>query len=115
MLPGSLFLYYEAHRARRGIRGNLSGEYERKTPFAILEMRSGNGITKSKRPYLRNLPDTRATPFVLVWKNKQKIAVYIRHQLDEEKPGDRIAMLGKDNAPFQGGKQEQGASFTNGK
>ena len=28
---------------------NESGEYERKTPFAIMEMRSGNCMTKSKR------------------------------------------------------------------
>ena len=70
---------------------------------------------KAKDRICEILSDTRAPPFVLVWKNKQKIAIYIRHQLDEEKPGDRIAMLGKDNVPFQDGKQEKVPSFTNGK
>ena len=80
-------------RARRGVRGSLSGECERKTPSVIIEMRSGNCITKSKRPYLQP-PDTRAPPFVLALKNKQKIAEYIRYQLDEEKLGDQMTMFG---------------------
>ena len=70
---------------------------------------------KAKGRICEILSDTRAPPFVLVWKNKQKIAIYIRHQLDEEKLGDPMTMLGEDNAPFQGGKQKQGPSFTNGK
>ena len=57
-------------RARRGVRGSLSGAYERKIPFAIMELRSGNCITKSKGPYLRNPPVTRAPPIVLALKNK---------------------------------------------
>ena len=56
-------------------------------------MRSGNCITKSKRPYLQP-PDTRAPPFVLALKNKQKIAEYIRYRLDEEKLGDQMTMFG---------------------
>ena len=79
-------------RARRGGQGSLSGAYDRKTPFAIMELQSGNCITKNKRPHLR-------TP---------------RHQLDEEKSGDRIAMLGKDDAPFQGGGEEKDPSWTGG-
>ena len=43
----------------------------------------------------------------MVGKNKHKIAEYILHQLDEKKSGDRMAMFGKDNAPFQGGREEK--------
>ena len=43
----------------------------------------------------------------MVGKNKHKIAEYIRHQLDEKKSADRMAMFGKDNAPFQGGREEK--------
>jgi hypothetical protein len=32
-----------------------------------------------------------------------KIAEYIRHQLDEDRLGDQMTMLGKDG-PFTGGK-----------
>ena len=39
-----------------------------------------------------------------VGKNKQKIAEYIRHQLDEDKLGDQMTMFGKDDDPFKGGK-----------
>ena len=43
----------------------------------------------------------------MVGKNKHKIAEYIRHQLDEKKSGDRMAMFGKDNASFQDGREEK--------
>ena len=39
-----------------------------------------------------------------VGKNKQKIAEYIRHQLDEDKLGEQMTMFGKDDDPFKGGK-----------
>ena len=39
-----------------------------------------------------------------VGKNKQKIAEYIRHQLDEDKMGDRMTMFGEDEDPFKDGK-----------
>ena len=39
-----------------------------------------------------------------VGKNKQKIAEYIRHQLDEEKMGEQMTMFGKDDSPFKGGR-----------
>ena len=39
-----------------------------------------------------------------VGKNKEKIAEYIRHQLEEDKLGDQMTMFGKDDDPFQGGK-----------
>ena len=39
-----------------------------------------------------------------VGKNKQKIAEYIRHQLDEDKKGEQMTMFGKDDSPFKGGK-----------
>ena len=32
--------------------------------------------------------------------NKQKSAEYIRHQLDEEKPGKQMTMFGKAGGPF---------------
>ena len=38
-----------------------------------------------------------------VGKNKAKIAEYIKHQLDEDKLGDQMTMLSKNNAdPFKG-------------
>ena len=60
-------------------------------------------------------PTTKPPPFVLVLKNKRKIAERIRHQLHEEKLGNPRTMLGKDDDPFQGGKEEKGPSFTGGK
>ena len=39
-----------------------------------------------------------------VGKNKQKIAEYIKHQLDEDKIGEQMTMFGKDDDPFKGGK-----------
>ena len=39
-----------------------------------------------------------------VGKNKEKIAEYIKHQLDEDRLGERMTMLGKDDDPFRGGK-----------
>ena len=39
-----------------------------------------------------------------VGKNKQKIAEYIRHQLDEDRLGDQMTMFGKYDDPFKGGK-----------
>ena len=39
-----------------------------------------------------------------VGKNKQKIAEYIRHQLDEDKLGEQLTMFGKDDDPFKGGR-----------
>ena len=40
----------------------------------------------------------------MVGKNKQKIAEYIRHQLDEDKMGEQMTMFGKDDSPFKGGR-----------
>ena len=39
-----------------------------------------------------------------VGKNKQKIAEYIRHQLDEDKMWEQMTMFGKDDSPFKGGR-----------
>ena len=39
-----------------------------------------------------------------VGKNRQKIAEYIRHQLNEDKIGEHLTMFGKDDDPFKGGK-----------
>ena len=39
-----------------------------------------------------------------VGKNKAKIAEYIRNQLQEDKLGEQMTMLGKDDGPFKGGK-----------
>ena len=39
-----------------------------------------------------------------VGKNKEKIAEYIKHQLDEDRLGEQMTMLGKDDDPFRGGK-----------
>ena len=39
-----------------------------------------------------------------VGKNEKKIAAYIRHQLDEDRMGEQLTMLGKDDNPFKGGK-----------
>ena len=91
MLRCGIFVRYKPH-ARRGVRGNLSGAYERITPFAIMEMWFGNCITKSKGPYLRNPP----TP------------------VGRREVGRSDAMFGKDNTPFQGGKEEKDPSWTGG-
>ena len=48
------------------------------------------GLTTSKRPYLRNPPDTRV-------------------------PALQMTIFGKDDAPFQGGKEEKCPSWTGGK
>ena len=48
-------------------------------------------------------------------KNKQKKAEYIKHPLDEDTLGDQMTMFGKDDAPFQGGREEGGTSLTGGK
>ena len=37
-------------------------------------------------------------------KNKEKIAEYIKHQLDEDRLGEQMTMLGKENDPFKGSK-----------
>ena len=37
-------------------------------------------------------------------KNKAKIAEYIRTQLEEDKMGEQLTMLGKDDSPFKGSK-----------
>lgn len=39
-----------------------------------------------------------------VGKDKVKIAQYIKRQLDEDKLGEQMTMLGKDNDPFKGSK-----------
>ena len=39
-----------------------------------------------------------------VGKNKAKIAEYIRKQLEEDKIGEQLTMLGKDDDSFKGGK-----------
>ena len=39
-----------------------------------------------------------------VGKDKVKIAEYIKHQLDEDKLGEQMTMLGKDDNPFKGSK-----------
>lgn len=39
-----------------------------------------------------------------VGKDKQKIAEYIKHQLDEDKMGEQMTMFGMDDSPFKGGK-----------
>lgn len=39
-----------------------------------------------------------------VGKNKQKIAEYIRHQLDEDKLREQLTMFGKDDDPFKGSR-----------
>ena len=38
-----------------------------------------------------------------VGKGKHKIAEYIRRQLEEDKLGEQLTMLGKENDPFRGG------------
>ena len=50
-----------------------------------------------------------------VGKNKEKIAEYIRHQLEEDKLGDQMTMFGKDDDPFKCGKQQKSPSLTGGK
>ena len=39
-----------------------------------------------------------------VGRNKQKIAEYIKPQVDEDKMGEQLTMLEKDDDPFKGGK-----------
>ena len=39
-----------------------------------------------------------------VGKNKQKIAEYIRNQLEEDKLGEQMTMFGKDYDPYKGSK-----------
>ena len=39
-----------------------------------------------------------------VGKNKQKIAEYIKHQLEEDRLGEQMTMFGKEEDPFKGGK-----------
>ena len=39
-----------------------------------------------------------------VGKDKQKIAEYIKRQLEEDKLGDQLTMLGKDDDPFRGSR-----------
>ena len=39
-----------------------------------------------------------------VGKNKQKIAEYIKHQLEEDRQGEQLTMLGKGDDPFKGGR-----------
>ena len=41
-----------------------------------------------------------------VGKDKQKIAEYIRHQLEEDRLGEQLTMLGKDNDPFRGSRDQ---------
>ena len=41
-----------------------------------------------------------------VGKDKVKIAEYIRRQLEEDKLGEQLTMLGKDNDPFRGGGKQ---------
>ena len=48
--------------------------------------------------------DSRNGGYYTVGKNKQKIAEYIRHQLDEDKLGEQLTMFGKDDDPFKGGR-----------
>ena len=41
-------------------------------------------------------------PYVdTVGKDKKKIAEYIKHQLDEDRLGEQMTMLGKDYEPFK--------------
>ena len=39
-----------------------------------------------------------------VGKNKERIAEYIKHQLDEDRLGEQMTMFGKYDDPFKGGK-----------
>lgn len=41
-----------------------------------------------------------------VRKDKQKIAAYIRHQLEEDQMGEQLTMLGKHDDPFRGSRQQ---------
>ena len=50
-----------------------------------------------------------------VGKNKQKIAEYIRRQLEEDKLGEQLTMFGKDDDPFKGGKYQNSPSLTGSK
>ena len=42
-----------------------------------------------------------------VGKDKKKIAEYIKHQLDEDRLGEQMTMLGKDYEPFNSEKKKQ--------
>jgi len=202
-----IFFVYRKPHARRGVQESLSGEYERKTPFAIMKMRSGNCTTRSKRrtsamandnkslahtrwnckyhivfapkyrrkvffgekraaigKILRQLCEWKGVEIIeaeicpdhvhmlvsippkmavsnfmgylkgksslmiyeqfgnlkykykgrefwcrgyyvdTVGKNKQKIAEYIRNQLEEDKLGEQMTMFGKDYDPYKGSK-----------
>ena len=48
--------------------------------------------------------DSRNGGYYTVGKNKQKIAEYIRRQMDEDKLGEQLTMFGKDDDPFKGGR-----------
>lgn len=48
--------------------------------------------------------DSRNGGYYTVGKNKQKIAEYIRSQMDEDKLGEQLTMFGKDDDPFKGGR-----------
>ena len=41
-----------------------------------------------------------------VGKDKQKIAAYIRHQLEEDQMGEQLTMLEKHDDPFRGSRQQ---------
>ena len=42
-----------------------------------------------------------------VGKDKKKIAEYIKHQLDEDRLGEQMTMLGKDYEPFKSAKKPE--------
>ena len=42
-----------------------------------------------------------------VGKDKKKIAEYIKHQLDEDRLGEQMTMLGKDYEPFKSVKKPE--------
>ena len=46
-----------------------------------------------------------------VGKDKKKIAEYIKHQLDEDRLGEQMTMLGKDYEPFKSEKEKQDPKF----
>ena len=48
--------------------------------------------------------DSRNGGYYTVGKNKQKIAEYIRSQMDEDQLGEQLTMFGKDDDPFKGGR-----------
>ena len=47
-----------------------------------------------------------------VGKNTQKIAEYIRHQLDEDKMGEQLTMFGKETTPLRVTSNENNPSLT---